>query len=139
MADNDNEVRTRLARLYGVVELFAVLVFDFAKHAQREIPSDQALGQFQVALGQARCLSELACLGRILAVKSVDKRTRYVLGIDFGTLSGRALMVNADTGEEVAWADHNYKNAVIEESQPGSKKRLKPLTALQHPTDYIQV
>ena len=64
---------------------------------------------------------------------------RYVLGIDFGTLSGRALLVNADTGEEVAWADHNYKNGVIEESLPGIKKRLKPLTALQDPADYIEV
>ncbi|MBT5310500.1 MAG: ribulokinase, partial [Verrucomicrobia bacterium] len=72
-------------------------------------------------------------------MKFEDKRTRYVLGIDFGTLSGRALMVNADTGEEVAWADHNYKNAVIEEALPGSKKRLKPLTALQDPADYIEV
>ena len=27
---------------------------------------------------------------------------RYVLGIDFGTLSGRALLVDVDTGEEVA-------------------------------------
>ena len=72
-------------------------------------------------------------------MKSEDKKTRYVLGIDFGTLSGRALLVNAGTGEEVAWADHNYKNAVIEESLPGIKKRLKPLTALQDPADYIEV
>ena len=62
-----------------------------------------------------------------------------MLGIDFGTLSGRALLVNTCTGEEVAWADHNYKSAVIEESLPGSKKRLKPLTALQDPADYIEV
>jgi len=72
-------------------------------------------------------------------VKSGNKKACYVLGIDFGTLSGRALLVNADTGEEVAWADHNYKSAVIEESLPGSKKRLKPLTALQDPADYIEV
>ncbi|MFQ3169231.1 MAG: hypothetical protein ACI8QI_001791, partial [Limisphaerales bacterium] len=45
----------------------------------------------------------LAWLGRIRAVKSGIKKARYVLGIDFGTLSGRALLVNADTGEEVAW------------------------------------
>src|SRR5439155_26038615 len=29
---------------------------------------------------------------------------RYALGIDFGTLSGRALLVDVDTGEEVATA-----------------------------------
>ena len=67
------------------------------------------------------------------------KEIRYVLGIDFGTLSGRALLVNADTGEEVAWADHPYKHAVIEQSLPGSRKRLKPHTALQDPADYIAV
>ncbi len=78
----------------------------------------------------------------LLAVKSKAKGRkgiRYVLGIDFGTLSGRALLVNADTGEEVAWADHPYKNAVIEVTLPGSKKRLKPHTALQDPADYIAV
>ena len=47
--------------------------------------------------------------------------------------------MNAGTGEEVAWADHNYKSAVIEESLPGNKARLKPLTALQDPADYIKV
>ena len=67
------------------------------------------------------------------------KESRFVLGIDFGTLSGRALLVNADTGHEVAWADHPYKNAVIEQSIPGGKKRLKPHTALQDPSDYIAV
>ena len=58
-------------------------------------------------------------------------KTRLVLGVDFGTLSGRALIVNADTGEEVAWVDHPYKNKVIEKNLPNSKKRLKPQTALQ--------
>ena len=106
---------------------------------RRDLPTGQALGQFQVALGQARRLSGLAGFGRIRAVKSGNKKTRYVLGIDFGTLSGRALLVNAGTGEEMAWADHNYKNAVIEESLPGNKARLKPLTALQDPADYIEV
>ena len=61
------------------------------------------------------------------------------MGIDFGTLSGRALLVNADTGEEVAWVDHPYKNKVIEKNLPNSKKRLKPQTALQDPADYIAV
>ena len=68
-----------------------------------------------------------------------NKTIRLVLGIDFGTLSGRALLVNADTGEEVAWIDHPYKNAVIENKLPNSKKRLKPHTALQDPADYIAV
>ncbi len=84
-------------------------------------------------------MPQLDGFAKISAVKSGNKKARYVLGIDFGTLSGRALLVNAHTGEEVAWADHHYKNGVIEGSLPGSKKRLKPLTALQDPADYIEV
>ena len=91
---------------------------------RRDLPIGQALGQFQVALGQAHRLPRLGGFARIRAVKSGNKKARYVLGIDFGTLSGRALLVNVGTGEEVAWADHNYKSAVIEKSLPGSKKRL---------------
>ena len=83
--------------------------------------------------------SDFATLRAVKSKAKKLKEKRYVLGIDFGTLSGRALLVNADTGEEVAWADHQYKNAVIEQSLPGSKKRLKPHTALQDPADYIAV
>lgn len=83
--------------------------------------------------------SGFATLRAVKSKAKGRKGIRYVLGIDFGTLSGRALLVNADTGEEVAWADHPYKNAVVEVTLPGSKKRLKPHTALQDPADYIAV
>jgi L-ribulokinase len=66
------------------------------------------------------------------------KPRRFVLGIDFGTLSARALLVDADTGEEVAEAVHEYAHGVIEERLPGDKKRLPPETALQHPADYLE-
>jgi L-ribulokinase len=59
------------------------------------------------------------------------------LGIDFGTLSARALLVDVDTGEEVASAVHEYADGVIEEMLPGDRKRLPPETALQNPTDYL--
>ena len=64
---------------------------------------------------------------------------RYVLGVDFGTLSGRALLVDVDNGEEVGTAVHDYGHGVFEESLPGLKIRLPPDTALQHPADYIEV
>ena len=64
---------------------------------------------------------------------------RYVLGIDFGTLSGRALLVDVDTGEEVATAVHNYAHGVIEETLPGDRLRLPPETALQDPADYLEL
>ncbi|MBL9166368.1 MAG: ribulokinase [Verrucomicrobiales bacterium] len=69
---------------------------------------------------------------------STSSRT-YVLGIDFGTLSGRALLVDAVTGEEVATAVHEYRHGSVEERLPGSTKRLPPEFALQHPGDYLEV
>ena len=64
---------------------------------------------------------------------------RYVLGIDFGTLSGRALVVDAATGEEVSTAVHEYPHGSIEEHLPGGTDRLPPEFALQHPGDYLEV
>ena len=64
---------------------------------------------------------------------------RYVLGVDFGTLSGRALLVDADTGAEVATAVHEYGSGVIEQTLPGDRRRLPPDTALQNPADYLAV
>jgi L-ribulokinase len=63
----------------------------------------------------------------------------YVLGIDFGTLSGRVLLVDVATGEEVASAVHEYADGVIEECLPGRRGRLPPETALQNPADYLAV
>ena len=64
---------------------------------------------------------------------------RYVLGLDFGTLSGRALLVEVDTGREAATAVHPYPDGVIETNLPGDKNRLAPATALQNPADYLEV
>ncbi len=64
---------------------------------------------------------------------------RYVLGIDFGTLSGRALVVDASSGKEVGTAVHEYRHGSLEETLPGSKRRLPPDFALQHPQDYLEV
>ena len=62
---------------------------------------------------------------------------RYVIGLDFGTESLRALLVNVDTGEEAAEAVANYEHGVIEESLPGSGVNLERDWALQHPGDYL--
>ncbi|MGZ8899636.1 MAG: ribulokinase [Limisphaerales bacterium] len=61
----------------------------------------------------------------------------YVIGIDFGTLSARAVLVNARNGEELASAVSEYRSGVIEEKLPGKKTRLKAKSALQDPADYI--
>ena len=63
---------------------------------------------------------------------------KYVIGVDFGTLSGRALLVNVETGEELSTAVYEYPHAVMDEALP-SGKELPPDWALQHPQDYLDV
>src|SRR3954468_2382308 len=56
----------------------------------------------------------------------------HVVGVDFGTLSGRAVVVRAVDGEEVGSAVCEYARAVMEEG-------LRPQWALQHPDDWLEV
>ena len=43
---------------------------------------------------------------------------RYAIGIDFGTESGRAVLVDVATGAELAMAVHPYANGVIADHLP---------------------
>lgn len=43
---------------------------------------------------------------------------KYVLGIDFGTESGRAVLVETGSGKEIATSIYNYQNGVIDEKLP---------------------
>ena len=61
----------------------------------------------------------------------------YVVGVDFGTLSGRAVVVDASDGTELGSAVHEYPHAVLTESVGGT--RLPPDWALQVPGDYVEV
>jgi L-ribulokinase len=63
----------------------------------------------------------------------------YTIGIDFGTESGRAVLVDTRDGREVATAVHIYADGVIDQHLPGSDKPLPPDWALQNPDDYIEV
>lgn len=63
----------------------------------------------------------------------------YTIGVDFGTESGRALLVDTRDGREIATAVHNYADGVIDQHLPGSDKPLPPDWALQNPYDYIEV
>src|SRR4051812_29805533 len=67
------------------------------------------------------------------------RRDAYVVGVDFGTLSGRALVVRASDGAEVGTAVCEYPNAVIERALPASGETLPPAWALQDPDDYRAV
>ena len=63
----------------------------------------------------------------------------YTIGIDFGTLSGRAVLVDTRDGREVASAVFDYPHGVIDEALPGSGRKLPPDWALQDPQDYLDV
>jgi len=62
----------------------------------------------------------------------------YVVGIDFGTLSGRALVVRVADGAELASAVHEYGDGVLDERLPGGRE-LPPDWALQNPADWLAV
>ncbi|MGV8049856.1 MAG: ribulokinase [Anaerolineaceae bacterium] len=64
---------------------------------------------------------------------------KYVIGVDFGTESGRAVLVNAADGHEIATAVYPYSNGVIDERLPESNLRLEPDWALQDPQDYLRI
>ncbi|MGW8226862.1 MAG: ribulokinase [Anaerolineales bacterium] len=64
---------------------------------------------------------------------------KYSIGVDFGTESGRAVLVDVADGREVASAVYHYKNGVIDDILPGSDVRLEPDWALQDPNDYLEV
>lgn len=63
---------------------------------------------------------------------------KYSIGIDFGTESGRAVIVDVANGKELATAVYPYKHGVIDEKLPGTNIRLDPDWALQDPEDYIR-
>jgi L-ribulokinase len=64
---------------------------------------------------------------------------KYAVGIDFGTESGRALLVRVTDGKEIATHVTPYPHGVIDEALPGSGRRLEMDWALQHPEDYLEV
>ena len=60
----------------------------------------------------------------------------YTLGLDFGTLSVRALIVNTRDGRAVAEAVSEYAHGVMDSVMPDGTS-LPPRFALQHPRDYL--
>jgi L-ribulokinase len=64
---------------------------------------------------------------------------KYVIGIDFGTLSGRSILVRCSDGKEINSCSHEYKHGVIDNYLPNSTKKLPPDYSLQYPDDYIDV
>jgi L-ribulokinase len=63
----------------------------------------------------------------------------YVIGVDFGTLSGRALVVRVTDGAELGTAVHEYRHGVMDTVLASSGRPLPPDWALQDPEDYRDV
>ncbi|MFF4259871.1 ribulokinase [Streptomyces sp. NPDC001663] len=63
---------------------------------------------------------------------------RYVVGVDFGTLSGRAVVVRVGDGAELGTAEHAYRHGVLDRELPDGAP-LPPDWALQVPADYVDV
>ena len=66
---------------------------------------------------------------------------RYAIGVDFGTESGRAVLVDVADGRQLATAVHPYANGVIDDRLPLADRDV-PLSAdwaLQDPDDYLEV
>jgi L-ribulokinase len=64
---------------------------------------------------------------------------KYVIGVDYGTLSGRALIVRALDGHEMGSAVFEYPNAVMDRVLNSSGAALGPDWALQDAQDYVEV
>jgi L-ribulokinase len=62
----------------------------------------------------------------------------YVVGVDFGTLSARAVVVDARDGSELAAAVHEYAHGVMDSALAATGAELPPQWALQDPADYVE-
>jgi L-ribulokinase len=61
-----------------------------------------------------------------------------VVGVDFGTLSGRAVVVRVRDGAELGSAVFEYPHGVLDQALPNGRP-LPPDWALQVPADYVEV
>jgi L-ribulokinase len=64
----------------------------------------------------------------------------YVVGVDFGTESGRAVVIDTADGRELGSSVYAYANGVIDAHLPAPDDdvRLGPEWALQDPDDYLR-
>ena len=65
--------------------------------------------------------------------------TKYAIGIDYGTQSGRAVLVSLADGTEISDHVTEYPHGVMDETLPNTDVKLGYEWALQHPQDYLQV
>ena len=73
------------------------------------------------------------------ASASFSADDRFVVGVDYGTLSGRAVVVRVSDGAEFGTATHDYQHAVMDTVLTMTGTPLPPDWALQVPADYVEV
>ncbi|MDJ0350135.1 ribulokinase [Cryobacterium sp. PH29-G1] len=70
---------------------------------------------------------------------AVGDDENYVIGVDYGTLSGRAVVVRVSDGVELGSAVLDYPHAVMDTILAATGEALPPEWALQVPADYTAV
>ena len=66
----------------------------------------------------------------------IQKMSRYTLGIDYGTLSARTVLMNCEDGSTAASATMAYPHAVMDKELPDGT-RLPASWALEDADDYL--
>ncbi len=64
---------------------------------------------------------------------------QYVIGVDFGSLSGRAVVVRVRDGAELGSATHDYPHGVLDRRLPDGRHRSAPTGRSRCPPDYVDV
>ncbi|MBV9836745.1 MAG: ribulokinase [Solirubrobacterales bacterium] len=63
----------------------------------------------------------------------------YAIGVDFGTESGRVVLLDLEQAQDVATSVLRYPSAVIDQKLPSTGERLPHDYALQDPDDWLRV
>ncbi|MEZ0064562.1 L-ribulokinase [Streptacidiphilus sp. MAP12-20] len=71
--------------------------------------------------------------------EQISAEEAVTIGVDYGTLSGRAVVVRVRDGVQLGDAVHEYRHGVVERNLPGDSRPLPPDWALQIPEDWRDV
>ena len=61
---------------------------------------------------------------------------RYTIGVDYGTLSARALLLDLDTGAELATSEFTYPHSILR-AEFFAPNAMEKTASLEHPQDFL--
>ena len=61
---------------------------------------------------------------------------RYTIGVDYGTLSARALLLDLDTGAELATSEFTYPHSILS-AEFFAPNVMEKTASLEHPQDFL--